>query len=81
MALITIANGADNIGVYIPLFAGFSLWQMGTALSVFSLMTGLWCLLSIRLSDLPVLQKLLRKYKPVLIPAVYILLGLYILFV
>ena len=80
MALITIANGADNIGVYLPLFAGFNPWQMGAAIAVFALMTGFWCLLSKRLTGMPVLQKLLAKYKPVLIPVVYILLGFYILF-
>ena len=80
VALITIANGADNIGVYLPLFAGFTPWQMGAAIIVFALMTGLWCLLSQRLTNLPVLQKLLARYQTFLIPTVYILLGLYILF-
>ena len=80
MALVTIANGADNIGVYLPLFAGFSLWQMCIALCVFALMTGIWCFFSKQLTNLPVLQKLLSKYRNILIPLVYILLGLYILF-
>lgn len=80
MALITIANGADNIGVYLPLFAGFSFWQMGIALLVFACMTGIWCFLGKQLTSLPVLQKLLSEYKTILIPLVYILLGLYILF-
>ena len=78
--IITIANGADNIGVYLPLFASFALWQMMTAIIIFALMTGLWCSLSRRLAHMPVLQKLLTKYKPVLVPLVYILLGFYILF-
>ena len=80
MALVTIANGADNIGVYLPLFAGFHFWQMCAAIIVFALMTGLWCALSKRLTALPLLQELLIRYKAVLVPLVYLLLGLYILF-
>lgn len=80
MMLITIANGADNIGVYLPLFASFTGWQIGAAILVFALMTGIWCFLSKQLTGLPLLQKLLTKYKPILIPLVYILLGFYILF-
>ena len=35
-ALITMANGADNIGVYIPLFAGFAVWQILLAIYIFT---------------------------------------------
>lgn len=80
MMLITIANGADNIGVYLPLFAGFTSRQMITAICIFALMTAVWCFLSKRLTGLPLLQKLLTRYKSILIPLVYILLGFYILF-
>ena len=79
MAATTIASGADNIGVYLPLFAGFSPWQMGVAIAVFALMTGLWCFISNRLTDLPGLRSLLARCKSVVIPIVYILLGLSIL--
>lgn len=80
MMVTTIASGADNIGVYMPLFAGFHAWQMVAAVAVFLLMTGLWCLLSKRLTDLPGLRSTLARYKSIVIPVVYILLGLYILF-
>ena len=45
VALVTIANGADNIGVYIPLFTFFSLQQYVVFCGIFILMTALWCLL------------------------------------
>ena len=79
IALVTIAGGGDNIGVYIPLFAGFRTAELFYALSVFALCTGLWCLLADRLSRLPVIQKMILRYKRVLIPTVLIGLGLYIL--
>ena len=78
-ALLTIANGADNIGVYLPLFSSFNALQMLISAIVFAALTGLSCVLAERLSNLPVIQKLLKKYQNKIVPAVYLLLGLYIL--
>lgn len=77
--LITMGNGADNIGVYIPLFAKYSATQMAATAAVFVLMTALWCLLGRRLAALPALQNFLLKRKAVIVPVVFIALGLYIL--
>lgn len=78
-ALITMANGADNIGVYIPLFAGFAVWQIVLAVCVFFVLIAIWCFLGKALADLPVIRNLLNRYKTVVVPVVYIALGLYIL--
>lgn len=78
-AIITMANGADNIGVYIPLFAGFTEWQIILTVCVFLVLIGVWCFLGKALADLPVLRNLLTKYKAVIVPIVYIVLGIYIL--
>lgn len=80
VALITIAGGADNLGVYIPLFAGFAVWQTALAVCVFGICIAVWCFFGKSLADLPVLRKFLMKYKPVLVPVVYIALGGYLLF-
>ena len=79
VALVTVANGADNLGVYIPLFVGFSAWQTATAGVVFLLMTALWCIFGKKLSEMPFLRRFLAKYKRILVPCVLILLGMYIL--
>ena len=79
MMLLTIANGADNLGVYIPLFTGFTAWQMIAAVCVFAVMTGLSCLLAAKLSRAALLHNFLNRYRSVIVPAVYILLGLDIL--
>ena len=78
-ALLTVANGGDNLGVYIPLFAGFDGGQLALCAGVFALMTLLWCLLGARLASLPRVGAAIGKYKAVLVPAVLILLGLHIL--
>jgi cadmium resistance transport/sequestration family protein len=79
VTLVTIAGGGDNIGVYIPLFAGLSPTEQICSLVVFALSTGLWCLLADRLSRLPGIQNIIHRYKHILIPTVLIGLGLYIL--
>lgn len=78
-ALITTANGADNIGIYIPLFAGFAMWQITLTVCVFLVLIAVWCFLGKALADLPVLRNFLTKYKAVIVPVVYIALGVYIL--
>ncbi|MBQ8837296.1 MAG: cadmium resistance transporter [Clostridia bacterium] len=79
IALITVANGADNIGVYIPLFAGYSLPESLLAVAIFAVMTALWCFLGKKLASLPWLSAFLQKYKRVIVPVVFIALGAYIL--
>lgn len=76
--LVTIADGGDNLGVYIPLFAGFSAAQMMAAVCVFLCMTALWCFLAGRLASIPAVQTVLRRYRRVLVPVVLIALGLMI---
>lgn len=78
-ALITMASGADNIGVYVPLFAGFAVWQILLAVCVFLILIAVWCQLGRILANLPVVKNSLEKYKTVVVPVVYIALGVYIL--
>ena len=77
-AFITIASGADNVGVYIPLFAGFDFSETLIAIIIFAILTFLWCILGKALASLPKLQNLIDKYKTYLIPIVYFILGIYI---
>ncbi len=78
-ALVTIANGADNLGVYIPLLAGYGAAQVIVTAVIFVVMTTVWCLVSRRLADLPLLRSILTRYRHVAVPAVLIALGIYIL--
>lgn len=78
-ALITAANGADNLSVYIPLFSQYSLSDFLLTLFVFALMTALWCRLGSSAADHPYVRKVLARYKHIIVPAVLIVLGLLIL--
>ncbi len=78
VALVTVANGADNIGVYIPLFTGYTRIQLLLCLTIFAIMTALWCLLGKKIIALPFLQHFLSQYRHIIVPVVYIALGVYI---
>ena len=79
MALTTLGNGADNLGVYIPLFTGFTGGQCLIAVLVFTVLTALWLWLAQTLAGLPRLHSLLQKYRHIAVPAILLPLGICIL--
>jgi len=79
VASITVANGSDNIGVYMPMFASANPTQLVTILVVFTLLTGLWCLLAWWLIRAPGLAGWLQRHGQSLMPAVLIGIGAHIL--
>ena len=78
VAGVTIANGGDNLGVYIPLFAN-AFDRIALYATVFAVMTGAWCLLGHWLVHSPVAGAAVRRAGHVLLPFVLIALGLTIL--
>ena len=77
---ITVANGGDNLGIYVPLFASKNLAGLLTILVVFLLMVGVWCYLAWRLVKQPMVSRVLGEYGDRLIPWVLMALGCYILY-
>ncbi|MBO5198659.1 MAG: cadmium resistance transporter [Lachnospiraceae bacterium] len=77
--IVTIAGGADNVGVYIPLFVGYSVGERIAAVIIFAVLTLLWCFFGDALASLPVIRKTIQKYKQIAIPLIFILLGVYII--
>ena len=78
VAMVTLANGGDNLGVYIPLFSRELTWVPVYAM-VFAVMTGLWCAAGYWLVHHPLLGARVRQYGHVALPFVLIGLGLHIL--
>ena len=78
VASVTIANGGDNIAVYIPLFAT-AFEAITTYALTFAVMTGVWCALGYLLVNNKVLGGSIRRYGHVVLPVVLIALGIYIL--
>lgn len=76
---VTIANGGDNIGVYIPLFASHSAPAIGVMVMTFAVMTGVWCALGFYLVHHSVLSGRIQRHGHQVLPLVLIGLGVYIL--
>jgi cadmium resistance transport/sequestration family protein len=79
VATITFANGGDNIGIYVPLFASSSLVNLGVILTVFFLMVGIWCYTAYQLTRHPAIANILTRYGHRFVPFVLIALGIFIL--
>ncbi len=78
VAGVTVANGGDNLGVYIPMFAS-SFSAIPLFVSVFAVMTLVWCALGYVLVSNRIFGHLIRRYGHKILPVVLIVLGLDIL--
>jgi cadmium resistance transport/sequestration family protein len=79
VAAVTISNGGDNVGIYLPLFAGRDGTSLAVILTVFFLLIGVWCYVAYLLTSHPVIAKLFTRYAKAIVPFILIGLGIYIL--
>lgn len=80
VTLLTIASGGDNLGIYIPYFASLDWSQILVALIVFAIGIIISCELSRVLSSIPLISETIEKYERIIVPLVFIPLGLYIMY-
>ncbi|APA84388.1 cadmium resistance transporter [Paraburkholderia sprentiae WSM5005] len=75
VASVAIANGSDNLAVYVPLYASHT--PAGNALVslVFIVMIGLWCAGAAWLVDHPLLGAPVRRYGSALLPPILLAIG------
>jgi cadmium resistance protein CadD (predicted permease) len=79
VAIVTFANGGDNIGVYVPVFATAGLGGMAIYVVVFLVLVAVWCVAGKFFATRPVIAKALSRWGHILLPAVLIAIGLLIL--
>jgi cadmium resistance protein CadD (predicted permease) len=79
VALVTIANGGDNVTVYVPAFSVHSKGQIAVFGLVFLLLTGVWLAAGYFLTRHPRLGPRVRRAGNVFAPLVLIALGVLIL--
>ncbi len=79
VAAVTFANGGDNIGIYVPLFASSDWLSLAVILTVFFLLVGVWCWLAYLLTRHPAFERLLTRYGGAFAPFILIALGIFIL--
>lgn len=75
---VTAANGGDNIGVYVPVFAQ-DVGVVPVLCAVFAVMTAVWCVAGYALVNHRLLAASMRRLSGLLLPYVLIGLGLWIL--
>jgi cadmium resistance transport/sequestration family protein len=79
VAAVTFANGADNISIYVPLFASAGVRNKAIIIVVFLVMVGVWCYAGFRMVHYPAVAQFLKRYGHIVTPFVFIGLGIYIL--
>ncbi|WP_437603871.1 cadmium resistance transporter [Sorangium sp. So ce590] len=78
VASVTVANGGDNLGVYIPLFSSTP-GHVPLHAAVFAVLTGAFCALGHHLVHHPILGSRIRRHGRAALPFVLIGVGLWIL--
>jgi len=79
VALATIANGGDNIGIYAPMFALRSSYEIAVIALVFVVMAALWCFAAQSMVNHPKLGVPIRHYGHRAAPIILVGLGILIL--
>ncbi|MFE7328141.1 cadmium resistance transporter [Streptomyces sp. NPDC057565] len=79
VAAVTFANGGDNIGVYVPVFATAGVGGMSVYAVVFLVLVAVWCFAGKFFATRPVIAKALARWGHILLPLVLIAIGLLIL--
>lgn len=79
VAAVTFANGGDNIGIYVPLFANSKLAELVIILSVFMVMIGIWCIIGYQLVRYPLIKRAFNQFGGRIVPLILISLGIFIL--
>jgi cadmium resistance protein CadD (predicted permease) len=80
VATLTLVNGADDLAAYPPFFATIGTAQVAVTLVVFAVCVALWCLAGALLTRHKRVTEAISRYGHWLLPAAFILIGLYILY-
>lgn len=79
VASVTLANGGDNIAVYVPVFANLGAGAIAVVTATFAAMTAVWCGAAAWITTRPTVARALARWGHVLLPIVLMALGITIL--
>ncbi|MBN9634310.1 MAG: cadmium resistance transporter [Actinobacteria bacterium] len=79
VAGITFANGGDNIGVYVPMFAVATTGTLAAYVTVFLIGVGVWCAAGRYFAAHPVVANAFSRWGHIIFPVVLIAIGTTIL--
>jgi cadmium resistance protein CadD (predicted permease) len=78
VSAITVINGGDNIGTYVPLFSQAKGAEIAVYVVVYYILLGVWCFAAWLLMGQKHALRLVEKHMNWVIPFLYIGLGIYI---
>ena len=79
VSAITVANGSDNVSIYVPLFANSHLITLLIIICIFFLLVGVWCYVSYKLISQKNIANILSRYGNNFVPFVLVGLGVFII--
>ncbi|KAH8901718.1 hypothetical protein GQ53DRAFT_8455 [Thozetella sp. PMI_491] len=79
VAMITVMNGGDNIGTYIPLFSQAEGAEVAVYVVVYYILLGIWCLVAFLVMKQRHILLVAERYAHVVVPLLYMGLGVYIM--
>ena len=79
VATVTFVNGADNIGIYTPLFAISDVPRIMVLVAVLYVLLAAWCLAGYLIHRQKAVTYTLQRWGHWIAPVVLIALGIYIL--
>ncbi len=79
VALVTMANGGDEVAAYLPVFALSTWWQVALFSAVFLVLAGVLLALARFITGRMGLAEVLERFEAIIFPSVLILLGVLIL--
>jgi cadmium resistance transport/sequestration family protein len=80
VAGVTLANGGDNIGVYVAFFANFSAAPLAAVVGMFLVLVAVWCVIAGWLGRHPLTAAVVDRCGHYLVPLVLAGMGFYILY-
>jgi len=79
VATVTFVNGADNIGIYAPLFAISDVPRVMVLVAVLYVLLAAWCVAGYLIHRQKAVAYTLQRWGHWIVPVVLIVLGIYIL--
>ncbi|EKG21222.1 Cadmium resistance transporter [Macrophomina phaseolina MS6] len=78
VSLITMMNGGDNIGTYVPLFSQAERAEIAVYVVVYYILLGVWCLIAFMILRERHVLRVAQRYARSVIPFLYLGLGVFI---
>ncbi|MHB8807535.1 MAG: CadD family cadmium resistance transporter [Anaerolineaceae bacterium] len=79
LTALTIASGGDNIGIYVPLFSSITSSEIKVTVVVYFILVAVLCYISNRIANIKYVGETIEKYERIIVPIVFIGLGIMIL--